>query len=120
MGSMENITLEFHQGKSKLKDLVFPDDALEWSLDMPNLQELTVRTSGGGVVERFGLREWGHHEGRLTLNGEEIRLVGWNHHTQWPETAGTPTESQLDADIMLLKLGGANYVRGAHYPQDQR
>ena len=26
----------------------------------------------------------------------------------------------MDADILLLKQGGANYVRGAHYPQDPR
>lgn len=47
--------------------------------------------------------------------------MGWNHHTQWPYTAASPTDEQLDEDIQLLKESGhANFVRGAHYPQDPR
>eukprot|EP01007_Sphenomonas_quadrangularis_P002956 NODE_523_length_1391_cov_299.526080_g399_i0.p1 GENE.NODE_523_length_1391_cov_299.526080_g399_i0~~NODE_523_length_1391_cov_299.526080_g399_i0.p1 ORF type:complete len:310 (+),score=69.01 NODE_523_length_1391_cov_299.526080_g399_i0:232-1161(+) len=38
----------------------------------------------------------------------------------WPDTATAPTNAQIAADIALLKEVGANYVRGAHYPQDQR
>lgn len=57
---------------------------------------------------------------RLTLNGEVIKLTGWNHHTQWPGTGASPTDAQMDADIALLLRGGTNYVRGAHYPQDPR
>jgi len=48
------------------------------------------------------------------------KIVGWNHHTQWPVTAASPTDDQLDADVKLLKKGGATYVRGAHYPHDPR
>lgn len=52
--------------------------------------------------------------------GKVTKLVGWNHHTQWPVTAASPTDAQMDADIVLLKKGNANYVRGAHYPHDPR
>jgi hypothetical protein len=52
---------------------------------------------------------------RLTLNGQVLKFLGWNHHTQWPETAASPTSEQLDADAMLLTHGGANFV-----PQDPR
>ena len=44
-------------------------------------------------------------------------MHGWNHHTQWPDTGGAPTDAQLDADLALLKDASANFVRGAHYPQ---
>lgn len=64
---------------------------------------------------------WGSSAGgRVTLNGAVVQLHGWNHHTQWPETGCSPTDEQLDFDLALLLRGGANYVRGAHYPQDQR
>jgi beta-galactosidase/beta-glucuronidase len=39
---------------------------------------------------------------------------------QWPITAASPTDEQIDADVALLKKGNANYVRGAHYPHDPR
>ena len=32
----------------------------------------------------------------------------------------SPTDAQLDTDISLLKEAGANFIRGSHYPQDQR
>lgn len=64
---------------------------------------------------------------RLLINGEARKLVGWNHHTQWPSTGlrggdvtASPTDAQLDSDLALLRAAGANLVRGAHYPQDPR
>jgi beta-glucuronidase len=80
------------------------------------------------ITERFGLRYWdivteekhGIQYNLIRLNGQVIKLVGWNHHTQWPETAASPTEEQLDQDMELLKRGRVNFVRGAHYPQDPR
>lgn len=53
---------------------------------------------------------------RLTVNGNVQKLVGWNHHTQWPVTAASPTDDQIAADVKLLKAAGTTYVRGAHYP----
>ncbi|EOD03702.1 hypothetical protein EMIHUDRAFT_466342 [Emiliania huxleyi CCMP1516] len=70
-------------------------------------------TASGGTVSMGGQSA----TARLTLNGEVAKLVGWNHHTQWP---ASPTDEQLDADIALLRKGGANLVRGAHYPHDPR
>ena len=68
--------------------------------------------NGGSVTERFGLRKFGVDAAtsRLTINEEIIKLVGWNHHTQWPNTSASPTNEQMDADIALLTRGGANYV----------
>eukprot|EP00929_Paragymnodinium_shiwhaense_P046435 TRINITY_DN23639_c0_g1_i1.p1 TRINITY_DN23639_c0_g1~~TRINITY_DN23639_c0_g1_i1.p1 ORF type:complete len:464 (+),score=91.85 TRINITY_DN23639_c0_g1_i1:234-1625(+) len=109
-------------GKIELKNVTIPAPRLWWTTD-PQLHTLTVLTANGeGVTERFGLRWWGLDAAtaRLTLNDKVLKLHGWNHHTQWPDTGGSPTEEQMDADIALLKGAGTNYVRGAHYPQDQR
>lgn len=117
-----------------------------WSTTDPQLHTVSVDLNGAIVTERFGLRYWdvgtptgnlvrdktrknrsdtfetsNTSNGRIRLNGEILKLVGWNHHTQWPHTAGSPTDEQLDEDIRLLKESGhANFVRGAHYPQDSR
>ena len=80
-----------------------------WSTVAPNLHTLAVAFRGGVVTERFGLRSFGvDKNARLTINGEVTKLVGWNHHTQWPVTAASPTDGQMDADIKLLKKGNAN------------
>jgi len=117
-----------------------------WSTTDPQLHTVSVDLNGAIVTERFGLRYWdvgtltgnlvreetrknrtdtsetsNTSNGRIRLNGKILKLVGWNHHTQWPHTAGSPTDEQLDEDIRLLKESGhANFVRGAHYPQDSR
>jgi len=94
-----------------------------WSLADPQLHTLTVVGVGGeGLSERFGLRWWGVDAAtsRLTLNGEALKLHGWNHHTEWPGTGPCPTEAQLDSDLRQMRAAGCNYIRGAHYPQDQR
>ena len=107
-----------------LKNVPVPNPML-WLTTSPTMHTVTVTIDGASLSERFGLRHWGvktdtDGASRLTINGEIVKLVGWNHHTQWPVTAASPTDAQMDADILLLKQGGANYVRGAHYPQDPR
>ena len=108
-------------GELKLTKVAVPSPKL-WSPGDPNLHTLTVTLNGGSVTERFGLRSFGTDKetARLSINGEVTKLVGWNHHTQWPVTAASPTDSQMDDDTKLLKQGNANYVRGAHYPHDPR
>jgi len=101
-----------------------PEPRVWWTTD-PQLHTVTVSLNGASVTERFGLRIFGtDREGprtRFTLNGQVLKLVGWSHHMQWPDGAGaSPSDAQLDADMGLLKKGGANFVRGAHYPQDPR
>ena len=37
------------------------------------------------MIERFGLRSFrvDAATSRLTVNGEVVKLTGWNHRTQW-------------------------------------
>jgi beta-glucuronidase len=112
-----------------------------WSTHDPQLHTVSVNLNGAMVTERFGLRYWdtapmvtdvaeartdssnsiSRSTSRIRLNGQVLKLVGWNHHTQWPYTAASPSDEQLDVDLKLLKdQGHVNFVRGAHYPQDPR
>ena len=121
-GTSTNVSAVASAGTFTLAGLDVPQPR-RWTMTDPQLHTLTVKgAGGGGVVERFGLRSWSVDKpsARLALNGHVIKLHGWNHHTQWPDTGGAPTDAQLDADLALLKDASANFVRGAHYPQDQR
>ena len=85
-------------GELTLSKLAVPSPKL-WSPTEPNLHTVTVTLNGGSVTERFGLRSFGTDKqtSRLTINGEVTKLVGWNHHTQWPVTAASPTDDQVCA-----------------------
>lgn len=108
-------------GVASLGTLPVPNPRV-WSTEDPQLHTIIVEMDGAILTERFGLRMFDVDSTtlRFRLNGEILKLVGWGHHTQWPDTAGSPTNEQLNDDILLLKAGGANFVRGAHYPQDPR
>lgn len=73
------------------------------------------------VNTRFGLRVLGaDSSSRITINGERIKMKGFNRHTMYPDTGPSLTEEQMMSDVKILQDLGVNYVRGAHYPQDQR
>jgi beta-glucuronidase len=120
------ITMDAKDGVLNLgTDIPVPNPRI-WSTTDPQLHTLKVTVNGHGntasVTERFGLRIFGvcPETNRFMLNGQILKLVGWNHHTQWPKTGASPTDEQLDADTDILLRGSANFVRGAHYPQDAR
>eukprot|EP00026_Physarum_polycephalum_P004975 Phypoly_transcript_05001.p1 GENE.Phypoly_transcript_05001~~Phypoly_transcript_05001.p1 ORF type:complete len:641 (+),score=19.62 Phypoly_transcript_05001:49-1923(+) len=97
-----------------------------WSPSSPSLQTVTVTLISGNstldsIQARFGLRTLEIDSGsRLTLNGERIKLHGHNRHTMYPDVGPSLTVEQIQSDIKILLDLGDNYVRGAHYPQDQR
>ncbi|MBW7896943.1 MAG: beta-galactosidase [Opitutaceae bacterium] len=98
-----------------------------WSPNAPALHTVRVTLHPVGadaavddMTVRFGLRRIEARDGHLWLNGEMLRLRGYNRH-EWHPNFGpcTPT-LQMYADIQLLQDLGCNFVRGSHYQQDQR
>jgi len=98
-----------------------------WFPDAPELHSLRaviVSAPAGVPIDdaevRFGLRSIEARDGRLWLNGEPLHLRGYNRH-EWHPNFGPCTPSLLMlADLQLLRQLGCNFVRGSHYPQDQR
>jgi len=115
-------------GVATLSKIKVPN-AKPWSLTSPNLHTLLVNLhEGSSIVDaiqvRFGLRVVSianyKSAARLAINGEVVKLTGINRHTMWPDTGSALTLEQVKTDVKLLQNLGANYVRGAHYPQDPR
>jgi beta-glucuronidase len=72
------------------------------------------------MATSFGLRTIKAEKGRILLNDEPIQLRGYNRH-EWHPSGGPATSlQQMVADLQHLLSLGCNFVRGAHYPQDQR
>lgn len=96
-----------------------------WSPEAPHLHTLraVLADAKGQPIDdaqvRFGLRRIEAREGRLWLNGQPIKLRGYNRHEWHPNSGPCTPKIQMFADLQLLKDLGSNFVRGCHYPQDQ-
>lgn len=95
-----------------------------WSPDDPTMHTLKVSLTAGESTDeytvRFGLRTVEVSGSQLLLNGEPLRLFGWNRHESHPQYGPALPQQQMVQDIQLMKSAGANFVRGSHYPQDDR
>ena len=98
-----------------------------WSPLTPELHGVrVVLCNPAGTLEfdelttRFGLRRIEAREGKLWLNGERLQLRGYNRHEWHPNYGPCTPALQMVADLQLLRDLGCNFVRGSHYPQDQR
>lgn len=97
----------------------------EWRPETPNLYEASVRIDVQGAAvddlrDRFGFRTVEVRGRDILLNGEKLRIKGFNRHEEYgPFGCAAPVESMAH-DILLMKEMGANAVRTCHYPNDPR
>lgn len=115
-------------GVATLTKVAVPD-AKPWSLGNGNLYVLTVTdsTTLDALTIRSGLRIVGtttaagglNGQSRITINGEIVKLKGFNRHQMWPDTGAAVTLEQEVIDLGIVKGVNANYVRAGHYPQSQ-
>ncbi len=95
-------------------------DKSAWSCEKPALHTLEISCRGDELVERFGLRIVKAEKGKIFLNGKPVKLFGFNRHESHPEFGAAQPLELIVEDLDTLKDLGANFIRGSHYPQDQR
>ena len=123
------VAATFRGGRATVR---VPDFRL-WAPATPHLHEVelfeqdarhpspvTRHRGSGAAAARFGIRTIEARSGRLFLNGEPLYLKGANRHEAHPTFGAATPEALMLADIQNLKSLGANFVRGAHYPQADR
>ncbi|WP_373055858.1 glycoside hydrolase family 2 protein [Zunongwangia sp. H14] len=96
-----------------------------WSPDHPKLYELKIAIFNHAsktmdtYSHKIGFRKFETSVKGFKLNGEELKLIGVNRHQDWAGYGNAvPVEKQLQ-DMVNIKKMGANFLRLAHYPQDQ-
>lgn len=88
-----------------------------WNTDSPELYLITAETDEDDLTERTGFRFISAAEGKIYLNGKELRLQGVNRHEEHPEWGFAFPPKLMQKEIGILKDLGCNSVRCSHYPQ---
>ncbi|MBI2680164.1 MAG: glycoside hydrolase family 2 [Candidatus Solibacter usitatus] len=97
-----------------------------WSLENPQLYDVTFELRRGGAVldkvtSYFGFRSVGIANGRVTLNGRPTYLKMILDQGYWPETILTPpSDEALQFDIRIAKDMGFNGARKHQKLEDPR
>ena len=96
-----------------------------WTPEHPELYELqaVLRAKGEPVddlIDRIGFREIRTEGKRILLNGEPLKLKGFNRHEEYGTFGmAVPPEAMMQ-DLLMMKDLGANCLRTCHYPNDPR
>ena len=91
-----------------------------WSPKNPNLHTVTVATEDDDITERFGIRIVSTENGQITINGTPTKLLGFCRHEAHPEFGPVQPLQLMIEDLQHMKKMGCNFIRGVHYPIDQR
>jgi hypothetical protein len=93
-----------------------------WHFDHPNLYRLTTKLSFGRKIvheqaDRFGIRKVEVTQDGLLLNGERVRLNGYNRVSDSRKFGNTEPDELVQADVDMMKRANGNLTRLMHYPQ---
>lgn len=104
----------------------FPD-VYSWSPDHPELYLLTAELRPGDgeepsddLIERVGFRTIEVDREGIRINGDLVVLRGFNRHEDYPGVGCALPFPLMVQDLEILRDLGANAVRTAHYPNDER
>ena len=99
--------------------LVLPQEYSLWSPKSPNLHQLRLEAGEICKTVSFGIRQITIKDSRIHLNGEPIKLLGYNRHDAHPDFGAAMPYERLMRDLRMIHDQGANFIRGSHYPQSE-
>lgn len=95
-----------------------------WSPERPYLYQVKTSIKENGKIldeisQPLGLR-WFKFDGEkgFFLNGKPLKLHGTNRHQDYAGLGNAVPESLQVKDLEIIKENGFNFLRLAHYPQD--
>jgi beta-glucuronidase len=92
-----------------------------WSPETPKLYHVVLKAGEDTLNDEMGFRTIETSGSKILLNGKPIVLHGISIHAEAPFRTGRVDNDQDVATLFgWVKELGANYVRLAHYPHDQR
>jgi beta-glucuronidase len=105
----------------KLEDL----NVNPWAPSKPNLYEVRAVLLDkdqivDDMIDRVGFRVLKVRGRKLLLNGVPLQLRGYNRHESHPQFGNALPVEAMVTDLEIMKDLGCNFIRTAHYPNDER
>jgi len=119
----QHVTVAGHSTSDLPIDFILPKaDVRLWDFDHPNLYRVTTHLSTLlGEIDsnsaRFGIRKIEVKPDGLLLNGQRVRLNGFNRVSDHRAYGNTEPLHLIMADVDRMKQYGANLMRLMHTPQ---
>ncbi|WP_109830918.1 glycoside hydrolase family 2 TIM barrel-domain containing protein [Reichenbachiella versicolor] len=115
-----NSTFEFETTTSLTKEQV-----KLWHFDTPELYQISSSiTEKGKVVhvqsDRFGIRKVEVSDSQFFLNGEAVRLAGFNRVSDHRYWGSSEPQEIINLDVDQMKESGANFMRIMHGTQNEK
>jgi beta-glucuronidase len=112
--------IEVEVGVGKLERSIELPDASLWFPGEPNLHLLEVRLGEDDFRARVGLRQVKVSGRQVLINERPVYFLGFCRHESHPEFGHALPDQLIVSDVQQLRDMGCNFVRGSHYPQDER
>jgi len=97
-----------------------------WSPEAPDLYNLILelKNASGKIVDvykhKIGFSNFKVSAKGFTLNNKPLKLIGVNRHQDWKGIGNAVPINQQLRDLIRIKEMGGNFLRLAHYPQDEQ
>lgn len=107
------------EGSLKTKDVEL------WHFDNPKLYQIQTTISEGNTIvdqaaDHFGIRKVELTDTQMLLNGEPVRLAGFNRVSEHRFWGSSEPIEVLEKDVDLMKEAGANFMRIMHGTQNEK
>lgn len=108
-----------------LKSSLKAKDVKLWHFDRPYLYKMQHTLLDNGtevhtVNDRFGIRKIELTDKNLFLNGEAVRLAGYNRVSDHRYWGSSEPQEIINKDVDLMKNAGANFMRIMHGTQNRK
>lgn len=108
-----------------LETTLKPEDVELWHFDHPKLYQIkTTISEDGNVLDKeqdtFGIRKVELTNSKMLLNGEPVRLAGFNRVSEHRFWGSSEPIEVLEKDVDLMKEAGANFMRIMHGTQNEK
>lgn len=123
--AIKNIVLEPYSEKNiEIKIALSRSQTRLWHFDHPDIYKSIIHlTESNNIIysqqDKFGIRKIELKGTKLFLNGESVRLAGYNWVAEDRTTGSTVPEFRYKQDIDHMKSAGANMARLSHRPLPQ-
>jgi beta-glucuronidase len=111
--------------QAELSGMVSSLDVDPWTPDTPALYPVECLLKDGDhivddLIDRVGFRDIKVRGKKVLLNGQSIRLRGYNRHEDHPQFGNALPVEAMITDLEIMRDLGCNTIRTSHYPNDMR